>query len=247
MTLPTPPIPEGRARRAVILAGGLGARLRPYTVSLPKPLMPVGEFPILEIIVRQLVRAGFGHVTLAVNHQAELMRAYFGDGARWGLYIDYSLETKPLGTMGPLCLVEDLPEHFLVMNGDILSDLDYAAFLGEHAGNNRLFSVSSARREQKIDYGVLHDDDKGRLVGFEEKPTVPYLVSMGVYALSRRVLDWIPRDQAFGFDQLVLRLLADSEPVEVRVHSGYWLDIGRPDDYQRAVDEWTGLRASLGI
>jgi NDP-sugar pyrophosphorylase family protein len=247
MTLPTPPIAEGRARRAVILAGGLGARLRPYTVSLPKPLMPVGEFPILEIIVRQLALAGFGHITLAVNHQAELMRAYFGDGARWGLHIDYSLETKPLGTMGPLCLVEDLPEHFLVMNGDILSDLNYAAFLTEHARDNRLFSVSAARREQKIDYGVLHGNDEGRLVGFEEKPTVPYLVSMGVYGLSRRVLQWIPQDHAFGFDQLVLKLLADSEPVDIRVHAGYWLDIGRPDDYQRAVDEWPTLRTSLGI
>ncbi len=116
------------SRRAVILAGGLGTRLRPYTVVLPKPLMPIGEFPILEVIVRQLARAGFLRITLAVNHQAELVRAFFGDGSKWGVAIDYSLEDQPLGTMGPLKLIGDLPERFLVMNGDILTDLDFRAF-----------------------------------------------------------------------------------------------------------------------
>jgi NDP-sugar pyrophosphorylase family protein len=234
-------------RRAVVLAGGLGTRLRPYTISLPKPLMPVGEFPILEIIVRQLVQGGYGRITLAVNHQAELMRAYFADGARWGVAIDYSLEARPLGTMGPLRLAEDLPEHFLVMNGDILSDLNYAAFLDEHARGQRLFSISASAREQQIDYGVLRAGQEGRLTGFEEKPRIPYLVSMGVYAVNRRLVERIPEGRAFGFDELVLGMLEDSLPVEVRPHSGYWLDIGRPDDYQRAVDEWPELRVALGI
>jgi NDP-sugar pyrophosphorylase family protein len=234
---------------AVILAGGKGVRLRPYTTTLPKPLMPIGDnHAILEIVLNQLADCGFRSVTLAINHLGALIRAFVGDGARWGLRVDYVEEDRPLSTVGPLFNIRDrLPEHFLVMNGDILSDLNYAAFLTEHARDNHLFSVSAARREQKIDYGVLHGNDQGRLVGFEEKPTIPYLVSMGVYGLSRRILDWIPRDQAFGFDQLVLKLLADVEPVEVRVHTGYWLDIGRPDDYQRAVDEWPTLRASLGI
>jgi NDP-sugar pyrophosphorylase family protein len=243
----TPANKPHASRRAVVLAGGLGTRLRPYTISLPKPLMPVGEFPILEIIVRQLVHHGYGRITLAVNHQAELMRAYFADGSRWGVAIDYSLETRPLGTMGPLRLAEDLPEHFLVMNGDILSDLNYAAFLDEHAENQRLFSISASQREQHIDYGVLQSGEDGKLTGFEEKPRLPYLVSMGVYAVNRSLLERIPEGRAFGFDELVLGLLADELAVDVRPHSGYWLDIGRPDDYQRAVDEWPELRVALGI
>jgi NDP-sugar pyrophosphorylase family protein len=233
--------------RAIVLAGGLGTRLRPYTVALPKPLMPVGEYPILEIIVRQLAAASFDHITLAVNHQAELMRAYFGDGSRWGLRIDYSLERQRLGTMGPLRLVADLPDHFLVMNGDVLCDLDYANFFAMHEQESRLFTISAAVRKQTIDYGVLRIDPRGLLSGFEEKPVIPYCVSMGVYALSRRVLEWIPQDQAFGFDQLVLRLLAERQQVTVRNHSGYWLDIGRPDDYQTAVDDWPQLRGTLRI
>lgn len=234
-------------RRAVVLAGGLGMRLRPYTVALPKPLMPIGDFPILEIIVRQLAAAGYGRITLAVNHQAELMRAYFGDGSRWGVNVDYSLEDQPLGTMGPLRLVQDLPENFVVMNGDVLCDLDFARFLDEHVSESRIFTISASLRQQTIDYGVLHSDSQHKLTGFEEKPTLPYQVSMGVYALNRRVLNWIPIGQPFGFDELVLRLLKTDEHISVRTHPGYWLDIGRPDDYQRAVDDWQKIRPSLGI
>src|SRR6266850_6832211 len=135
------------SKRVIILAGGKGTRLRPYTVVLPKPLMPIGEFPILEVIVRQLVQHGFDHVTMAVNHQAEIIRAFFQDGAKWGVKIDYSLEDKPLGTMGPLKLIRDLAEHFLVMNGDTLTDLDFGAFHDRHAASGELFTVSSAVRE----------------------------------------------------------------------------------------------------
>src|SRR5947209_19179206 len=167
-----------RARRAVILAGGRGTRLRPYTVVLPKPLMPIGDFPILEVIVRQLARAGFGRITMAVNQQAELIKAFFQDGAKWGLRIDYSLEDKPLGTMGPLRLIGDLPAHFLVMNGDVLTDLDFAAFFEAHSSTNSLFTISSYVREHKIDYGVLGTADQV-LRDFKEKPTASYEVSMG--------------------------------------------------------------------
>ena len=231
--------------RAVILAGGRGTRLRPYTVSLPKPLMPIDDLPILEIIVRQLASHGFDHVTLAVNHQAELLKAYFQDGSRWNLRIDYSLETEPLGTMGPLRLIGDLPEDFLVMNGDILTNLDYASFLERHLTEARLFTIAAAAREQKIDYGVLHMGGDQNLRGFDEKPCIPYLVSMGIYCVNRRVLDFIPADKPFGFDQLVLDLLANSQPIRVEPHAGYWLDIGRPDDYQKAVEDWPKMRAEL--
>ena len=143
------------SKRAVILAGGKGTRLRPYTVVLPKPLMPIGESPILEVIVKQLAAAGFDHITMAVNHQAEIIKAFFMDGSKWGIRIDYSLEDQPLGTMGPLKLIKDLPEHFLVMNGDILTDLDFATFHDAHVASGRIFTISSHLREQLVDYGVL--------------------------------------------------------------------------------------------
>lgn len=228
-------------KRAVILAGGKGTRLRPYTVVLPKPLMPVGEYPILEVIIRQLRHAGFGHITLAVNHQADLFKAFFGDGTKWGIRIDYSLEHMALSTMGPLKLIEDLPENFLVMNGDILSDVSYGTFLDEHVREDRLFTISASEREQRIDYGVLRSSPEMVLTGFDEKPSYSFLVSMGIYAVSKRVLDAIPDNQAFGFDHLVLEYLRRNEAVHVSPHHGYWLDIGRPDDYQRAVDEWPEL------
>lgn len=226
------------SRRAVILAGGKGTRLRPYTVVLPKPLMPIGEYPILEVIIRQLIQAGFDHITLAVNHQAEIIKAFFQNGERWGVKIDYSLEDSPLGTMGPLKLLRDLPGNFLVMNGDILSDLDYAQFHDEHVQRHELFTVSSMRREHRIDYGVLDTNEQGQLVAFREKPATSYQVSMGIYMVSSRILDKIPEGQAYGFDNLMLDLLAVRTPARVRPFDGYWLDIGRPDDYALAVDEF---------
>jgi NDP-sugar pyrophosphorylase family protein len=233
------------SRRAVILAGGKGTRLHPYTMLLPKPLMPVGEHAILEIIIRQLAKAGFDHVTLAVNHQARILMAYFGDGVGYSMKIDYSLESQPLGTMGPLRLIRDLPDDFLVMNGDILTDLDYTAFYESHMRDGHHMTISAARREQLIDYGVLGLDDNGVLDRFEEKPRIPYLVSMGIYCLNRRILSRIPEGASFGFDNLVLDLLAIGQPAYVAEHGGYWLDIGRPEDYQKATDDWPRLYQEL--
>lgn len=230
------------SKRAIILAGGKGTRLRPYTVVLPKPLMPIGEFPILEVIIRQLVRHGFDHVTMAVNHQAEIIKAFFQDGAKWGVKIDYSLEDKPLSTMAPLRLIPDLPENFLVMNGDILTDLSFSDFFIEHASRNNIFTISSHVREQKIDYGVLEADTNGYLSGFKEKPRSKYLVSMGVYMVSRRVMDFIPSDQSYGFDNLMIDLIAARQPAAVRKFDGYWLDIGRPDDYMQAIEEFEQMK-----
>jgi NDP-sugar pyrophosphorylase family protein len=224
------------SRRAIILAGGKGTRLRPYTVVLPKPLMPIGEYPILEVIVRQLVHAGFDHITLAVNHQAEIIKAFFQNGERWGIRIDYSLEDQPLGTMGPLRLIQDLPEHFLVMNGDILTDLDYTEFHDNHVRESRIFTISSKSREHKIDYGVLDTGVEGILSGFREKPSIAYEVSMGVYMVSGLALQRIPAGRPYGFDNLMLDLLEARSPATVRTFSGYWLDIGRPGDYAEAIE-----------
>ena len=231
------------SRRAVILAGGMGTRLRPYTVVLPKPLMPIGDYPILEVVVRQLAHLGFDRITLAVNHQAELIRAFFGDGSKWKVRIDYSLEDQPLGTMGPLRLIPELPAHFLVMNGDILTDLDFAAFHDEHVSNDRLFTISSHKREQKVDYGVLESDAKGFLTGFHEKPTHRYEVSMGIYMVSRKVREYVPANGVYGFDNLMRDLLEARKRVAVKPFSGYWLDIGRADDYVQAIDEFKTMKS----
>lgn len=226
------------AKRAIILAGGKGTRLRPYTVVLPKPLMPIGEYPILEVVVRQLVRYGFKRITMAINHQAELIKAFFGDGSKWGTSIDYSLEDRPLGTMGPLRLIPDLPEHFLVMNGDILTDLDLAGFFEQHVSDKNLFTVSSYKRQQVIDYGVIETDAMQRLVGFSEKPKIDYEVSMGIYMVNVNVLKYIPDNQPYGFDNLMLDLIKADKKVAVRSFNGYWLDIGRPDDYVQAIEQF---------
>jgi len=232
------------SKRAVVLAGGKGNRLRPYTVVLPKPLMPIGEFPILEVILRQLAGQGFDRVTLAVNHQAEIVHAFCGDGSRWRIHIDYSLETGPLSTIAPLRLISDLPENFLLMNGDILTDLPMAKLYDEHVGQNRKFTIAAAERTNVIDYGVLHAT-RTELTGFEEKPRLQYLVSMGVYIVNRSVLDQVPEGRAYGFDHLMLDMLARGEPVYVERYSGYWLDIGRVDDYMRAIDEFGEQRQHL--
>jgi NDP-sugar pyrophosphorylase family protein len=233
------------SRRAVILAGGKGSRLRPYTVVLPKPLMPIGDYPILEVIVRQLARYGFDRITLAVNYQAEIIRALCGDGSKWGVSIDYSLETVPLGTVAPLKLLSDLPDNFLLMNGDVLTDLDMGRLYVEHVGQGRLFTIAASARTQIIDYGVVHAGPQNELTGFEEKPKIDYLVSMGVYIVNRAVVDHVPTGQKYGFDNLMLDMLARKALVHVEPYSGYWLDIGRVDDYMRAVEEFEDRRCQL--
>jgi NDP-sugar pyrophosphorylase family protein len=213
-------------------------------VVLPKPLMPIGDYPILEVILRQLAGQGFDRVTLAVNYQAEIVRAFCGDGSRWGISIDYSLETMPLSTIAPLCLIRDLPENFLLMNGDVLTDLSMLNLYQEHVSQRRQFTIAASERTNIVDYGVLHAREN-RLTGFEEKPKFNYLVSMGVYILNRSVLDRVPAGQKYGFDDLMLDMLAHNEFVHVERHSGYWLDIGRVDDYMRAVDEFEDRQKQL--
>jgi NDP-sugar pyrophosphorylase family protein len=226
------------SKRAVILAGGKGTRLKPYTISLPKPLVPVGDMPILEIIIRQLAKNGFDHITITVNHMADIIRAFCGDGSKWNVKVDYSLEDKPLSTMGPLKLINDLPENFLVMNGDVLTDLDFEMFYNDHVEAQNVFTVSAYSRNQKVDYGVLEVGNDNKLVNFVEKPTTRYNVSMGVYMANKKILDYIPENQLYGFDHLMLDLIKFQNPATVKVHSGYWLDIGRPDDYEKACNDF---------
>lgn len=224
------------SKRAVILAGGKGTRLKPYTIVLPKPLVPVGELPILEIVIRQLKKSGFSHITLAVNHMAELIMAYFGDGSKWDIKIDYSIEDKPLSTMGPLKLIKDLPDNFLVMNGDVLTDLDYGKLYDHHVQSDAIYTISSFTRTDKSEYGILEVNENKELTAFKEKPEYTFEVSMGVYLLSKRVLDYVPANTFFGFDDLMYKLIDEKEKVAVKSHKGIWLDIGRPVDFQNAID-----------
>jgi len=231
---------------AVILAGGKGIRLRPYTTALPKPLVPVGErFTILEIILQQLASQSFESVTLCINHLGRLIKAFVGDGSRWGLRVEYVEETIALSTVGPLFGIKDrLPEQFLVMNGDVLTDLDYADLLHSHELSMDQLTVATYQRSVKIDFGVL-SVEADRLVGFTEKPTYNYRVSMGVYGMSRSTLDPYPAGLPFGFDQLVLDLLDREEFPASYEFDGFWLDIGRPDDYDEANRTFADLEKIL--
>ncbi|MFJ6217081.1 sugar phosphate nucleotidyltransferase [Streptomyces sp. NPDC092296] len=231
---------------AVILAGGKGVRLRPYTTALPKPLVPIGDqHAILEIVMRQLAASGFTTCTLAIGHLGHIIRAYVGDGSQWGLRVGYAVEDSPLGTMGPLLtMMERLPDHFLVMNGDVLTDLDYGAVLRQHAESGAPLTIATYSRKVSIDFGVLTTTD-GMVTGFREKPSLDYSVSMGVYGLSRDTLSRYTPGLPLGFDDLVLDLLKADTPPAAYDFDGYWLDIGRPDDYDRANAEFAGNRSLL--
>lgn len=231
---------------AVIMAGGKGVRLRPYTTSIPKPLVPLGnEVAILEVILMQLSRQGFKSITLATGHLSSLIRAFVDDGSKWGLEVSYTHEDKPLSTIGPLFMIRDkLPETFLVMNGDILTNLNYAKFLKSHEASPAPLTVATYNREVKIDFGVL-ETEAGLIKEFTEKPTLYYSVSMGVYALSKKTIMDYPAGEPFGFDQLVLDLLAKKNNPASFAFDGYWLDIGRPDDYDEANKDFDRLRPIL--
>jgi NDP-sugar pyrophosphorylase family protein len=222
--------------KAVILAGGKGHRLAPYTTVLPKPLMPIGDVPILEVVVRQLKQAGFEEITMAVGYLAELLMAYFGDGDKFDVRIDYSREEKPLGTAGPLGLIEGLNEPFLVMNGDLLTTLDYRAMWEYHRAGDAIGTLATFQRTVNVDLGVIETDERGFVTGYVEKPTYRFAVSTGVYVFDPLVVSFIPKGRRMDLPDLILKLLAEEHKVASYNFSGYWLDIGRPDDYERAIE-----------
>ena len=221
--------------RAIILAGGKGARLRPYTYSLPKPLMPIGgEIPILGIILKQLKKNGFNKVTITVNYLAKIIQAFFGYGEDWGLEINYSFEKKPLDTVGPLTLINDLPETFLVMNGDLLTDLNFNEFFNWHKKHNNDISVATFKRMTQNDSGVLSYDDQHNIIDFKEKPIEYHNVSMGIYVLNKFIIDSLPKNESIGFDRLIIDAINNKLKIKAYPHDSYWLDIGCTDDYKKA-------------
>ena len=224
--------------QAIILAGGKGRRLLPYTTVLPKPLMPIGDYPIIEVILRQLKRAGFNRISISTGYLHELIHAYLDSNKTLGLRIEYSHEETPLGTIGPLRLIENLEDTFLVMNGDILTDLNYKKLIESHKKRGAIATIATYQRDTNIDFGVLERNSEHKIIAFKEKPTFHFEVSMGVYIFSKKILDYVPADTPFGFDQLMYALIAKNEEVYSYPHTGYWLDIGRPDDYARSIEEF---------
>ncbi len=228
--------------KAVILAGGRGARLAPYTKILPKPLMPIGDMPILEVLLRQLKRVGVDEAVITVGHLAGLLQAFFQDGDQIGLRIKYSLEDKPLGTAGPLSLLSGLDSTFLVLNGDVLTMLDFGDLLRFHAEHKAAATIAVHCRQIRIDFGVIECDGNNQIVGYNEKPTIEYMVSMGVYVFEPRVLTHIPHAQYLDFPDLVKKLIAAGEKVVGYPYTGYWQDLGRPDDYETATKDFEKMR-----
>ena len=228
--------------KAVILAGGKGTRLAPYTTILPKPLMPIGDMPILEILIQQIKRAGINEVILTVGHLSHLLQAYFNNGQKLGVDIRYSLEDKPLGTAGPLSLIEGLDNTFLVTNGDVLCDMDIAAFLASHKRSGAAASIAMYNKQVDIDLGVLKLDGDNDVVGYLEKPSYNFPVSMGLYAFEPRVLAFIPMNEYLDFPNLVLKLIDAGESVHGYNFRGYWRDLGRKEDYEQAVVDFEAMR-----
>jgi len=221
-------------KQAIILAGGKGTRLRPFTATLPKPLVPLGEMPIIEVVLRQLESAGFEEAVLSVGHLAELVEAYCGDGSKWGLPIRYAREEKPLSTAGPLRIVTDLQDDFLTINGDILTTLDFRELFDFHRRSGSLATVSVCERKILVDFGVIALDGDSTVSAYDEKPERTYTVSMGVNVFSRKVVDHIRDGESLGIPDLVQRLIAAGEKVSAFRSPCDWLDIGCTPDYEQA-------------
>ncbi len=234
--------------KAMILAGGVGARLRPLTFSIPKPLLPVGETPVLEIIIGQLRKAGFQEVVLATGYQAELIRAFCGDGARFGVRVDYAHEPRPLGTAGPLTAMRGRAgagEFFLLMNGDVITELDFAAFMRAGAASGCDLTVAYARHVYRSPYGVLEISD-GEVTGVTEKPEQTYAISAGIYCVNERALQWVPENAFFTVPELMRRLRAAGRRVNAYEIPGYWLGLENVENFEEAVRRLADITAGEG-
>ncbi|MBM4452970.1 MAG: nucleotidyltransferase family protein [Chloroflexi bacterium] len=234
--------------KAVILAGGKGTRLKPYTAIFPKPLMPIGDKPILEIIVSQLKSHALPDIIITTGHLSELIIAFFGDGSQLGVNIKYSKEDKPLGTAGGLGLLkEELKDTFLMINGDTLTTLDFSELINCHKTSGAIATIALKKRGVYIDFGIVELDSSNVIRGYTEKPTIHHLVSMGVYVFESRVLEYIKPDERLDFPDLVKTLLSKNEKINGFVFDGYWLDIGRPEDYEKANEEIEELNRILKL
>lgn len=234
-----------RNKQAIILAGGKGRRLEPYTTSLPKPLMPVGDQPILEIVIRQLRHYGFRRIKMAVGHLAGLIQAYFDNGARFGVKIEYSFEDMALGTVGPLSLIDELDNNFLILNGDLITDLNFDDLFQYHLKGKNLLTIGIYKKNLKIDLGIIKFDRHKNVTDYIEKPTLQYPVSMGIYAFNKKTLAFIPKSHKYDFPDLVKLLIKEDQKIGTYFFSGYWRDIGNHDDYKKVNEEFTRINSRL--
>ena len=231
--------------KAIVLAGGKGRRLTPYTRIFPKPLMPIGDMPILEVLLRQIKRSGIEEVVLTVGHLAELLRSFFQDGSRFGLHITYSYEDSPLGTAGPLSTIEGLDQTFLVTNGDVLTTLPIGDLIAFHKKQKAAVTIAMHQRRVNIDLGVIQCNGRHKVTGYVEKPNLDYSVSMGIYVFEPKVLSYIPHGQYMDFPDLIHALLDAGEKVMGFPFNGYWQDLGRPDDYEQASLDFETMRSQF--
>ncbi len=231
--------------KVVILAGGKGKRLEPYTTVLPKPLLPVGDFPILEVVIKQLKSYGFSDITLAVGHLGNLIESYFGGGEKLGVGIKYNFEQRPLGTVGALASIKNLNKTFLVLNGDILTTFNFSGFLDYHKKKRSIATIAVTKRKLKVDFGVAECDELEKLIRYTEKPALKYLVSMGIYLFEPEILKYIPKDEKLDFPELMNILLKKGDEVSVYRSDEFWLDLGRPEDYKRGIEEFDRIKAKL--
>ena len=229
----------------MIQAGGQGTRLRPFTTVLPKPLMPIGDLPVIEIVLRQLKHYGFIKIYVSIGHLGHLMQAFLGDGSRWGVRIEYVTEEQPLGTIGPVRQLRRPQGPLLVMNGDLLTNINYAELYQHHIESGAELTIGVYNCSVPESLGVLDVTEENRIRGFREKPTLHYWASMGVYVLSPVVWDLIPPNQYFGFDTLMDKVLGNGLDTLVYRFDGIWLDIGRPEDYAMAAEVFERSRDVL--
>ena len=230
--------PSTEIRTAVILAGGKGTRLKPFTMTIPKPLLPLGDTPILEIVIEQLAAAGIARIVLTLGHMSQLILSSVGDGARWGIKVESVLENEPLGTAGSLRAVRDLDDNFLVMNADLLTTLDYKQLFQYHCLQNSMATIALSRREILIDYGVIRTAADGSLGEYIEKPVISHTVSMGINVLSKKSLDFVPATGKFDMPELMMALHRSGHTVQCYETQCYWKDIGRFDDYTQASEDF---------
>jgi NDP-sugar pyrophosphorylase family protein len=233
--------------RAVILAGGKGTRLLPFTKVFPKPLVPLGDKPILDTIIRQLKHFGFTHITLAVGHMAEMIQTYVRSGEQYGITIDYALEEQPLGTIGPLAQIHDLDETFLVMNGDLITNLDYKHLIEFHKKTGAMATIGTYEKNLKIELGIIKNNGGNLIEDYIEKPVYTFNVSMGIYVFEREILQYVEAQKYLDFPDLVRCLLADGQAVVSYPFDGYWLDIGNHSDYEKAVEKFESMKEVLHL
>lgn len=223
----------------ILMAGGKGTRLRPFTHVLPKPLVPLGEISILEMVLKQLKNYGFKNIAISVGYKAEIIMAVIGRGERFDLNISYYKEDIPIGTIGSLTEINNLADDFIVMNGDICTNLNFMDFYNYHKNTNSIATIASLIRKDRLPFGILEINDQNKtIVGFKEKPLVEYVVSMGVNAFKVDILELIPHKQFFGFDDLMLKMIEQNMNPHYMLFNGLWYDVGRPDDYERMLESF---------